>query len=102
MTIQELDQVIREYFKDIYNKEYIGKLDIYKLNPIGYHVNFIIYNPEQPFTVCAYLNDIEFLKFIRKEIHSSKFKHSFYGELNLRYPTNCYPIDTSCKCHDKG
>lgn len=102
MTIQELEQAIREYIMDIYNRKYIGKLNIQKLDPVGYSVKFGMDTPLQPITIYAELEDNEFLKFIKQEIKSRRFNLLFYGELKLEYPYDCTPINSECKCHDKG
>lgn len=102
MSIQELDQVIHEYIMDIYNKQYIGKLDIQQLDPVGYCVRFGMDTPLQPITICAQLEDSKFLKFIRQEIKNRLFHLKDYGELKLEYPTTCNPINTACACQKKS
>ena len=51
MTTKELEQVIQEYLMDIYHKKYIGKLDIQKLDPIGYCIKFGINYPDKPMVI---------------------------------------------------
>jgi len=86
MTTTELDQVIHEYIRDIYNKEYIGKLLIEKLNPIGYCIRFGLNTPEKPMVIYAELEDKPFLKFLRQELKDRRFNLIYYGELKLIYP----------------
>lgn len=101
MTIQALEQVIREYIMDIYKKTYIGKLNIQKLDPKGYCIKLGMNTPDQPITIYAELEDNEFLKFLRKEIESMSLNLVYFGSLNLRYPYECNPISKACSCHDK-
>lgn len=102
MTITELEQVIQEYFLDIYHKKYIGKLYIEKLNPVGYYIKFGIDRPFQPLVIYAELEDNKFLKFLKDELKSKRFNLIYYGQLNLTYPYDCNPRNTSCSCHDEG
>lgn len=102
MTITELEQVIQEYFLDIYHKKYIGKLYIEKLNPVGYYIKFGMDRPFQPLVIYAELEDNKFLKFLKDELKSKRFNLIYYGQLNLTYPYDCNPSNTSCSCHDEG
>lgn len=96
MTETQLEQVIREYFLDICKKEYIGKITIKKLDPIGYNVHLGLDAANKYHVLYAELEDDKFLKFIREEI--KKFIHRYYGELNKLYPYDCEPRDTACNC----
>lgn len=100
MTAQDLEQVIHEYIRDIYKKEYIGKIHIQKLNPIGYSIKLGMDVPEKPTTIYAELEDKAFLKFLRQEIKDRLYHLVYYGKLNLFYPADCKPIKTSCACND--
>lgn len=102
MTTQELEQVIQEYFLNIYHKKYIGKLHIEKLDPVGYYIKFGMDRPFQPLIIYAQLEDKEFLKFLKQELKEKRFNMVNYGQLNLTYPYDCGPRNTSCNCHDKG
>ena len=101
MTITELEQVIQDYFLDIYGKQYIGKMTIQKLNPIGYCIKFFM-DTDRPTVIYAELEDNKFLKFLKQQIKDMKIHLTYYGLLRLTYHTNCYPRNTSCSCHDKG
>lgn len=101
MTISDIEQVIQEYFRSIYNKKYIGKLDIKKLDPVGYCIKFGMNTPYQPITIYAELEDDKFLKFLKRELKDRRFNLVNYGTLKLTYPVDCEPIKTSCSCHDK-
>lgn len=100
MTVQELEQVIQGLFRDIYNKIYTGKLNIQKLDPVGYCVEFGMDRPDQPTVIYAELDDDKFIKFLREQIKSMRINLTHYGKLFLAYPYDCNPINTSC--YDKG
>lgn len=102
MTTTELEQVIREYIRDIYNKEYIGKLDIQKLNPKGYYIKFGLDRPYQPLVIYAELEDSKFLKFLKQELKDKRFNLIYYGSLQLTYPYDCNPRNTACECRKKN
>lgn len=102
MTIEELEQVTREYILDIYDKEYIGKIQIQKLDPVGYSIHLGMNTPLAPLVICGMLDDEAFLKFLKEEIRAKNFHLVSYGELTAKYPYDCEPRNTSCNCHDKG
>jgi len=69
----ELRQVILDYIKNCYKAEYIGLLQVKKLNP-GYV--FIIGIPSYMFPTtitCDYDNDESFLNFIYAEIRTRNY-----------------------------
>lgn len=101
MKTQDLEQVIREYLKDIYHKVYIGKIKVEKLHPIGYAVSIGLDRPLQPDTIYAELDDAAFIPFLKQELKDKCWHLVDWGELNLREPVECHPIDRSCSCHDK-
>ena len=102
MTTQDLEQGIRDYILDIYHKEYIGKIVVEKLNPVGYCIKLGMDNPYQPIVIYAELEDKEFLKFLRQELKNKRFNLVYYGNLQTTYPYDCSPINKACSCHDKG
>ncbi len=102
MTTIELEQVIRDYIMDIYKKQYIGKIKIQKMDPVGYHIQLGMDRPEQPTVIYAELEDKKFLKFLREELKARRFNLVDFGELRLTYPYDCNPRNTQCGCHDKG
>lgn len=93
MTTTELEQVIREYIRTIYKKEYIGKIDIQKIDPQGYSIKLGMLTPERPMTIYAELEDKAFLKFLKEELKARRFNLVHYGQLDLRVHetrgTNC-------------
>lgn len=101
MLIQDIEQATREFIKNFYNLVYTGKLEVTKLNPIGYSVTLFPQGRYVPMTFYAELDDEKFLKYLKEEIRNRKLHLQWYGELNKREPDLCYPINKSCKCHDK-
>ncbi len=93
MTITELEQVIRDYILDIYKKEYIGKMEIQKLDPVGYHISLGM--QVRPLIMHAELDDQKFLKFLKRELIDKRFNLVHYETLQLTYPINK-------SCNDKG
>lgn len=96
MNIQDLEQVIRDYLRDIYKKEYIGKMTVEAINPIGYKISLGLGVSNRPTIIYAELEDKAFLKFLKQELRDRRFNLIDYGELNLRYPTNCRPENQPC------
>ena len=101
MTVQDLEQAIHDYILTIYHKEYIGKLEITKLNPIGYCVKLGMDISDQPITIYAELEDEKYLKFLKQELKDRRFNLSYFGKLSLKYPYECNPINTECNCNDE-
>lgn len=102
MNIQELEQVIREKFIELYDSVYIGKMWITKLNPIGYEIKLGLNTPECPRIIYAELEDDKFLEFLTKEIKDMKLNAVFYGKLFKTAHPECTIISKSCSCNDKG
>lgn len=102
MTTTELEAVIRDYIRDIYHKEYIGKMWIDKLEPIGYCVRLGMNVPEKPITIYAELNDDAFVKFIKQDLKDRRFNLVDFGELKLTYPVDCTSIDNKCECQKRN
>ena len=101
MQIQDIEQATLEFIKDFYKKEYTGKIEVKKLEPKGYSVTLFLQGRYVPTTFYAELDDDKFLKYLREEIRNKKYHLQWYGELNKREPYSCYPINKSCKCHDR-
>lgn len=101
MTVQDLEQVIQEYILDIYHKKYIGKIEIQKLNPIGYCIKLGMDHQYQPLVIYAELEDNKFLKFLRRELIDKRFNLIYHGKLQLTYPYDCTQRNTACSCHDE-
>jgi hypothetical protein len=84
MTIIELEQVIRDLFFELYHKCYIGRIQIKKLNPIGYNVRMELGSSDKPTVFHAELEDTEFIKFLRQDLKARNFQLQSFGELTLR------------------
>lgn len=85
---------------NIYKSEYIGKLKIRKLNPIGYEVQLGMNTPECPDVIYAELEDKAYLKFIKDELNHRRINTIFYGKLFKTMPLECNNINKSCSCND--
>lgn len=94
MTTIELEQVILDYIRDFYKKEYVGKINITKLEPIGYYIKIGMGTPYQPVVIYAELDDDQFLKFIKQELKHRLVNNVHYGEVKLIEPYN--PKTTLC------
>ena len=68
MTLTELKQVILDYIRDLYEREYVGGLDIQQLDPTGYKVSFYLNRGEDPLNIITDLSEEEFLPFIKEEL----------------------------------
>lgn len=103
MTTTELEQVIQDYFLDIYGKRYVGKMNITKLDPVGYCIElFMDRNTNRPTVIYAELEDQKFLKFLKQQIRDMRINLMYYGILKLTYRTDCNPINSACSCNDQG
>ena len=70
----------------IYQSEFIGRIKIEDLDPVGYKVSFYLDNPEKPFVLIADLPDEEFLKYIKEELRKSKLIKTKYYKTVKIYP----------------
>lgn len=87
--------------EEIYKKKYIGKLFIKRLEPMGLTVILGMNNVEKPITISAQLNDVDFLKFFRKELHDRGLNTVLFFKGVKSYPDNCNNTRTrSCKCNE--
>ena len=88
MTHTELNQVIREYMRELYEMEFVGEIKIEDLDPVGYKVAFNLNHSENPVVIIADLPDAEFLPFIKEEIRSRKFQKVKYYSTSKLPPEN--------------
>ena len=102
MTITELEQVTREYIRDITKKEFKSRIYIEPLTPIGYSIKLELGMRNKPLTIYAELEDSKFLKFLKQELKDKRFNLIYYGKLDLVNEYDCSPINKACCCHDKG
>lgn len=101
MMLQKLEQVIRDLLMDIYHAEYIGKLKLTKLEPIGYEIQLGMNVPNYPDTIYAELEDEEFIQFLKKELQHRRSHTIFYGTLFKTMPIECNITNKSCSCNDQ-
>lgn len=101
MSEQELEQVILDKLRAIYNAEYIGKLKVRKLDPIGYEIRLGMNTPECPDIIYAELEDQDFLNFLDEELKHRRINTILYSTLLKTMPPECNSINTSCSCNDK-
>ena len=88
MTHTELNQVIREYMRELYEMEFIGDIKIEDLDPVGYKIALNFNHSENPVVIIADLPDEEFLPFIKEEIRSRKFQKVKYYSTSKLPPEN--------------
>lgn len=100
MQTTDIKQATLEFIKTFCKKEYIGKIEVEKLNPQGFSVTLFPQGIYVPTVFYAEVDDKKFLKYLREEIRNKKYHLQWYGELNKREPDYC-PINKSCNCHDK-
>lgn len=85
MTHQDLKQVILDYFRTTYEAEFIGKLEIENLDPVGYKIKLYLDNDYYPLVIIADLPDEEFIEYIKEELRSRKLhKTKFYKAIKLQ------------------
>lgn len=73
---------------DIYQAEFIGRIKIEDLDPVGYKISFYLDNPEYPFVLIADLPDEEFIPFIKEELRRSKLVKTKYFKTTKIFPEN--------------
>lgn len=89
MTIEEIKCNILRIIEQVYNKKYIGKLDIIRLDPIGLQVKFGMNNVDKPLVISAELDDESFLKFLKEELRVRGLNTVQYFLGVKSYPDNC-------------
>ena len=101
MTPKELEQVIREYLRDIFKIEYIDKLKVFQPEFGGYCIEFYKGVDNAPQVIYVDLEGPKLISFIKEQIKHMGLHNSGYAGIQLVNPTRCTPIDKSCNCHDK-
>ncbi len=101
MSIQDIEQATLEFIRVFYNLNYTGKIEVDKLDPVGFSVTLFPQGQYVPVVFYAELDDNKFLKYLKEEIRNRKYHLQWYGELNKREKDLCCPINKSCNCHDK-
>lgn len=96
MTIEEIKYTILQIIEEVYNKKYIGKLEVVRLSPIGLSVKFGMNNVDKPIVISAQLNDTDFLKFIKQELRDRGLNTVKFFIGVKTYPDNCNTKNSSC------
>ena len=99
MSIQDIEQATLDFIKIYSKKEYIGKINVSKLDPLGYEVTLYPQGEYVPLVFYAELDDENFIKYLKEEVRNKKFHLSNYGVLNKRDIT--FNLTKSCSCNDK-
>lgn len=89
MTIEEIKESILCIIEQVYQKKYVGKLYVTRLDPIGLQVKFGMNNVDKPIVISAELSDVDFLKFLREELRSRGLNTIKYFLGVKSYPDNC-------------
>lgn len=101
MQTTDIKQATLDFIKTFCKREYVGKIEVEKLDPVGFMVTLFPQGRYVPSVFYAELEDKKFLKYLREEIRNRKYHLQWYGELNKIEPDSCQPINKSCKCNDK-
>ena len=74
MTTKELEQAILELIRNIYCKEYIGRIKVIETidngDHLGYRLELGLNKDERPLSIAGEGSDNEFLQFIEKELRN--------------------------------
>lgn len=98
MTIDEITNTILDNIEKIYDRKYIGKIDVKRINPIGISVTLSLNNVDKPLVIAAELNDNDFIKFFNQELHDRGLNTVKYFMGVKSYPDNGQPVDNTCNC----
>lgn len=101
MTTQELEQAILDMIRELYCKEYTGRLDVKETfytfpgeepEHLGYKVEIGLNKDEKPLSIACDGSDKEFLQFIRQELmERSLDRTSYFTAIQL------YDYEDECK-----
>lgn len=101
MTLAEIELRIRDIFTEVYNVEYVGSLEVKRIIPIGLIVRLGIMNDLKPMYISAELDDVQFLKYFKKELYDRNLDMVEFFKGVKTYPDDCIQqIDTRCGCHE--
>ncbi len=89
MTIEEIKCTTLQMIEQVYQKKYIGKLEVSRLNPIGLQVKFGMNNVDKPIVISAQLDDQSFLKFLKDELRTRGLNTVEYFIGVKSYPDTC-------------
>lgn len=94
-----MKEKILQMFRDLYCKEYTGKLKIEEI-PDGYTLVLYLNKDERPIRISAQGDEDSFLKFIREELRKCHFEMAEYYYGYQTYADPGCPVDSKCSCHD--
>ncbi len=97
MKTSDLERVIRDYIRELYDMEYKGSLEVTELDPVGYCIKLGMDTPDKPVLICVELEGDALLKYLRQELINRRLGQVYYGKLELVQPC---PARTACD--DKG
>ena len=101
MTLAEIRQSILNTFTEVYNVKYVGSLEVERIEPIGLTVRLGIMNDLKPMYISAELDDVQFLKYFKKELYDRNLDMVEFFKGVKNYPDDCIQqIDTRCGCHE--
>ena len=101
MTLAEIKQVILDTITEAYNVKYVGSLEIKRIEPKGLSVRLGIMNDLKPMYISAELDDVQFLKYFKRELYDRNLDMVEFFKGVKNYPDDCIQqIDTRCGCHE--
>lgn len=101
MTLAEIKQAILDIFMEVYEVKYVGTLEIKRIEPVGLIVRLGIMNDWKPMYISAELDDVQFLKYFKKELYDRNLDMVEFFKGVKSYPDDCIQqIDTRCGCHE--
>ena len=101
MTLAEIKHRILDIFMEVYNVKYVGTLEIKRIEPVGLIVRLGIMNNWKPMYISAELDDVQFLKYFKKELYDRNLDMVEFFKGVKSYPDDCIQqIDTRCGCHE--
>lgn len=99
MTPQQLEALILELMKDIYNADYIGKLKVEEIGE-GFLIKIGMQTPEVPITIYTEEKGDKLIKFLKKELRDRNLDPHYFGSISLVYRAVCNNVQNK-KCCDK-
>lgn len=83
MTLQGLEAAIRDLFKQIYSKEYVGKLKLEELLTTegahrGYKLTLGMNNVDKPLIISFEGTEKPYLKFLKQELRDRRLGDTHY------------------------
>ena len=101
MTLAEIKQAILDIITEVYDAQYVGSLEVKRIEPIGLTVRMGIMNSYKPIYISAELDDVTFLKYFKKELYDRNLDMVEFFKGVKSYPDDCIQqIDTRCGCHE--